>query len=216
MFRALVAALALLTAGSAAAWPWYRSPPPTEEPAKPLKDGPLEVTREFYRLLHAGDAAKAAKLALGDAKPALAAYVRLARAHRQLEAAVAKRFGRDEAALVGYGNKVQSEVKALLGATEEIDGDEAVVLSLDGRALASLRKVGTRWKVELQHGASTAAGRERISKSAAATEGEARRVTEGIRAGKYRDAEAAVRDFQTRVAKVAGAAAEPDDGGAAL
>lgn len=217
MFRALVAAVALLSSGTAAAWPWYRSPAPAEEPAKPLKDGPLEVTRAFYKALHAGDATKAAKLTAGDARPALAAYVRLARAHRQLEAAVAKRFGDEEAALVGYGNRVQSEVKALLGATEEIDGDEARVTTVDGRTLATLRKVGNRWKVELQDAVAGAEGRRRITRSAAATESEAKRVMDGIRAGKYSDAESAVRDFQTRVAKATGAeAGAVDDGGAAL
>jgi hypothetical protein len=216
MSRAIFVAVALLVAESASAWPWYRSPSPAEDPPpKPLKNGPLEVTREFYKALHAGDAAKAAKLAVGDAKPALSAYVRLARAHRQLEEAVAKKFGQEEAALVGYGNKVQSEVKALLGATEEIDGDEARVTGEDGRILAALRKIGGRWKVELQDSISTEAGKRRIAKGAAATESEARRVMAGVRAGRYPDAESAVRDFQLRVAKATGEP-EVDDGGAAL
>jgi hypothetical protein len=219
MFRGLVAALAVMVALPAVAGP--RSRGDAEEPstnAQPTRKGggPLEVTRSFFRALHAGDAAKAAQLAAGDTKASLQAYVRLARAHRDLEAAVARRFGREEAGVVGYGNKVQAEVKSLLGASEEIEGDQARVTSMDGKILATLRRVGKAWKVELEDTVATPGGSARLARSAALTEAEARRVAAGIRAGRYADAETAVRDFQERVARASGAAQAEEEEGTAL
>jgi hypothetical protein len=218
MFRALVAALAVAAALPAGAGPWshVETAADPSEPAAPKPGSPLDVTRSFYRALHAGDAAKAARLTAGNTKPSLEAFVRIARAHRDLEAAVARRFGRDEAGLVGYGSRVQAEAKALLGAEEEIDGDEARVTSLDGRILATLRRVGKAWKVELDELVVTPGGAARLSKTAAATEAEERRVVAGIRAGKYADAESAVLDFQQRVAKATQAAEAQEEEGTPL
>lgn len=218
MFRVLLAALAVTAALPVGAAPRLRrvAEDPSAEASPPQPGGPLEVTRSFYRALHAGDAAKAAQLAAGDTKASLRAYVRLARAHRDLEAAVVRRFGRDEAGLVGYGNRVQAEVKSLLGASEEIAGDEARVTSLDGRILATLRRVGKSWKVELDDIVARPGGSARLAKNAALTEAEARRVAAGIRAGRYADAEAAVRDFQLRVAKATSASQPEDEEGTAL
>jgi hypothetical protein len=107
-------------------------------------------------------------------------------------------------------------VKSLLGAEEEIEGDEARVTSVDGRILATLRRVGKAWKVELDELVATPGGAARLSKTAAATEAEARRVVAGIRAGKYEDAESAVRDFQQRVAKATQAAEAQEEEGTPL
>jgi hypothetical protein len=213
MFRPFALALAVAAALPAGAGP--RSPVETADPSAstaPKSEGPLDVTRSFYRALHAGDAVKAAQFTAGNSKASLQAYVRIARAHRELEAAVARKFGREEAGIVGYGNRVQAEVKALIGAEEEIDGDEARVTSLDGRVLATLRRVGKSWKVELDDLVVTPSGAARLTKAAAATEAEERRVVAGIRAGKYEDAESAVRDFQRRVAKATQAVEEQEEG----
>jgi hypothetical protein len=200
MVRAVATTVALALAGTASAAPARRAGPAA----------PLEVTQAFFQALHAGDVGRAARLAEGNARPAIAAMVRSAKAHRELEAAVAKRFGRDEAARVGYGNRVQSEVKALLGAQEIVQGDEAEVVTLDGRTMATLKRVKSAWKVELDDDALTKDGQARLAREADATVAAARAVVPAIRAGRYRDAPAALRDFRARVAAKLGVPPPPD------
>jgi hypothetical protein len=192
-------------------------------PAAPGAAGPLDVTRAFYKAVHGGDAAAATRLVPAAVRPALASWVRLGEAHRRLEAAIAQRFGEREAGLVGYGDKVQAEVKALLGASERIAGDAAEVVSLDGRVLATLKRTRQGWKVELDDALASAAGRERLAREAGAAERAARRVAQGLRAGRYDDALAALRDFRREVAAALGeplppegAPAAPGDGGVDL
>ena len=48
---------------------------------------------------------------------------------------------------VGYGRKLQAEIKGLLGATAEIEGDRARVAGLDGTTISTLRRVRGAWKV---------------------------------------------------------------------
>jgi hypothetical protein len=200
MFRALAAAavVALSLPSTSLAAPAGRRPA-----------SPLAVTRAFYRALHAGDPAGAARLVHGDGRPVLDAFVRGARAHRRVEAAVAQRFGREAAGLVGYGNRVQAEVKALLGAGEDIDGDEATVSALDGGTLATLKRVGAAWKLELDDELLSPAGKARVAREARAAEAAARTVVAGLRGGRYPDAGAAVRDFRSR-ARLPGASPPAD------
>jgi hypothetical protein len=191
MIRVLAAAALFALAAPPPAFAAPARPPPAEA-------SPAEVTRAFYRALHAGDAAAAARLADGDARPVVEAFVRSARAHRDVEAALARRFGPAAAARVGYGNRVQSEVKALLGAEDVIEGDEAQVVTVDGRPLATLKRVEGRWKLELDDAVLTPQGQARVRAEARAAEAAAKTVVAGVRRGKYPDAGAAARDFQRR------------------
>jgi hypothetical protein len=171
--------------------------------AAPSAD-PLDVTRDFYKALHAGDARAAAKLtAAADAEPVLRSFVRISKSYRALEAALAKRFGADAAEQVGYGRKVQDEVKALLGATAEIEGDTARVAALDGQTITTLRKVKGAWRVELEDTLDTAEGRAAFTAQAQATEEASKQVVARIREGKYTSPRVAVDDFEARIARAA-------------
>jgi hypothetical protein len=171
--------------------------------------GPLEVTRAFYRAVHAGNAVAATKLVAPDVRPALASWVRLGEAHRRLETAIAGRFGEQEAARVGYGNKVQAEVKALLGASERIAGAQAEVVAVDGRVLASLKRTRDGWKVELDDALASEEGRTRLAQEAEAAERAGRLVARRLGQGEYEDAAAALREFRQRVAAATGEARPP-------
>jgi enoyl reductase-like protein len=165
---------------------------------------PLDVTREFYKALHAGDARAAAKLTTAvDAEPVLRSFVRISKSYRALEAALAKRFGADAAEQVGYGRKVQDEVKALLGATAEIEGDMARVAALDGQTITTLRKVKGAWRIELEDALDTAEGRAAFSAQAQATEDASKQVVSRVREGKYATPRTAVDDFEARIARAA-------------
>jgi hypothetical protein len=166
---------------------------------------PLDVTREFYKALHAGKARAAAKLTAAgeDAEPALRSFVQISRSYRSLEEALAKRFGPEGAEQVGYGRKVQSEIKALLAATVEIEGETARVAALDGHTITTLRNVGGAWRVELEEALETPEGRAAFAVQARATEGAAKQVVPRIRTGKYATARAAVDDFENRIARAA-------------
>jgi hypothetical protein len=194
-------ALALLSAAVLAA----AGGPPDAAPG-----GPLAAARGFYQALHAGDARRAASFAAGDVQPALASFVKLSAAHRTLEAALAERFGAEAASLVGYGNKVQAEVKALLAAQEELDGKGgARVAALDGSTLATLKQVKGAWKVELDAAYATPDGQARLAREATANEEAARLVGDRVRGGKYEDPRAAIRDYQEAVAVRLGGEAPP-------
>lgn len=165
---------------------------------------PLDVTREFYKALHAGNARTAAKLtANDDAEAVMKSFVRISRSYRELEAAIARRFGAEAASDVGYGRKVQAEIKGLLGATVEIEGDHARVAGLDGETISTLRKVRGAWKVELEDLLETAEGRAAFAAQAKATSGASKQVIAGLKAGKYATSRAAVDDFEARVARAA-------------
>ena len=170
----------------------------------PKNAGPLDVTREFYKALHAGNARTAAKLtANDDAEAVMKSFVRISRSYRELEAAIAKRFGAEAAGDVGYGRKVQAEIKGLLGATAEIEGDRARVAGLDGATITTLRRVRGAWKVELEDLLETAEGRAAFAAQAQATSGASKQVIAAIKAGKYATSRAAVDDFEARVARAA-------------
>ncbi|HET7752324.1 MAG TPA: hypothetical protein VFK85_00325 [Anaeromyxobacteraceae bacterium] len=202
--RHLVLALALGLAAFASARPaTAATPAPRGAPAARSIE-PLDVTREFYKALHAGNARAAAKLtSASDAEPVLRSFVQISRSYRTLEEALAKRFGPEAAEQVGYGRKVQSEIKALLGATVEIDGDTARVAGLDGHTITTLKNVRGVWRVELEEALETADGRAAFAAQARATEGAAKKVVPRIRSGKYSTPRAAVDDFEAQVARAA-------------
>lgn len=185
---AFPATLALFAAASCAgghARPEATAPAPT----------PLQVTRAFYRALHQGDASAAAQLVdPPEAGRATTSFVKLARAFETLENAVAARFGREVAGVVGYAERVAAEDEALRSAREEVRGDTATVLA-DDSPLARLRRVKGAWRLTLEEALSTAAGLGALDRQADASAAAAERVAAAIRGGLFADAEDALEAF---------------------
>lgn len=190
----LLAACLSACAGGAA-----RVSAPAAEPSTPV-----EVTRAFYRALHAGDARSAGRLvasARGDA--AAAAFVEKAAAYQRLEAALRDRFGDAAARAVGYDERVAAEERALRAAQEEVRGEVATVADGEHR-LASLRRVGSEWRVVLDEALTSEAGIVALASDAVASRRAAERVVPAIRAGLFDDPEDALEAFRNEVAIASG------------
>ncbi len=160
---------------------------------------PLDVARSFYGALHGGDAERAAKLAGSpNARPAMASFVKLANAYRELEGAVGERFGAEAARAVGYGDRMAAEDEALRRAKEEVRGDEATVAAGD-RTLAKLRRVNGAWRVVLEETLSTEQGMAGLALEAEASRQAAERVAPAIRHGLFDGPEDALEAFRSEV-----------------
>jgi hypothetical protein len=185
-FRA-VAVLALAAAASCAGGPRPAATAPAATP--------LQVTRAFYRALHQGDASAAAQLVdPPEAGRATTSFVKLARAFETLENAMAARFGREAAGVVGYAERVAAEDEALRSAREEVRGDTATVLA-DDSPLGRLRRVKGAWRLTLEEALSTAAGLGALDRKADASAAAAERVAAAIRGGLFADADDALEAF---------------------
>ncbi len=157
---------------------------------------PLEVTRAFYRALHHGDAPVAAQLVdLPEAARAATSFVKMAHAFETLEAAVAARFGREAAGVVGYTQRVAAEDEELRSARDEVRGDTATVLA-DDSPLARLRRVKGTWRIALDDALSSEAGLAALGHQADATAVAAERVAVAIRGGLFPDAQDALEAFR--------------------
>jgi hypothetical protein len=156
---------------------------------------PLEVTRAFYRALHQGDASAAAELVdLPEAGRATTSFVEMARAYETLENALAERFGRAAAGVVGYAARVAAEEQALRSAHAEVRGDTATVLA-DDSTLARLRRVNGAWRLALDEELSTEVGLATLGRQADAVATAAQRVAPAIRAGLFPDPQDALEAF---------------------
>lgn len=188
--RASAAAALLALAACAAGRP---RPPAAAEAA------PLEVTRAFYRALHAGDAASAARLVDGPrAGEATAAFVQLARAYEALEQAMVARFGREAGRAVGYAERVAAEEDALRSARAEVEGDRAAVLSGE-RPLAVLRRVDGAWKVVLEEALAGEQGLAALEREAEASAAAAEKVAPAVRGGLFDSVADALEAFRNEV-----------------
>jgi hypothetical protein len=169
-----------------------RSPPGAAE-------SPLEVVRGFYAALHRGDARDAAARVGSPGAPealrATQAFVDLAAAYRDLEAAIHARFGPAAAQAVGYADRVAAEDQAVREAREEVTGDAAVV-STGGRAMATLRRREGAWGIVLEPRVATASGLRALVLEAQATRETAARVVPAIRQGLFDSADDALDAFR--------------------
>jgi len=157
---------------------------------------PLEVTRAFYRALHRGDAPAAAQLVdLPEAVRATTSFIKMARAFETLEDAVAARFGREAAGVVGYARRVAAEDEALRSARDEVRGDTATVLA-DDSPLARLRRVKGAWRVALDEALSSEAGLAALGRQADASAVAAEHVAVAIRGGLFEDVQDALEAFR--------------------
>ncbi len=191
--RCVAAALALATACAAPRGQGR----PSGHPAAAAS--PLEVARAFYGALHGGDAEGAARLVGSPhGRSATESFVKLAKAYRELESAVAERFGADAARAVGYADRIAAEDEALGRATAEVSGEEATVTS-GGRTLATLRKVGGAWRVQLEEGLATERGRAGLALEADASSRAAARLAPAIRGGLFDEPEDALEAFRNEV-----------------
>lgn len=172
---------------------------PQLEPAAPAAS-PLEVTRAFYVALHGGDAEAAAKLVGSpNARSATQSFVSLANAYHELELAVVERFGPEAARAVGYRERIAAEDEALRAATVRESGEDAVVTSVGGQTLATLRKVDGSWRVLLDDALSTEGGTAALALEAAASSEAASRVAPAIRHGLFDAPEDALEAFRNEV-----------------
>ncbi len=170
---------------------------------------PLDVARAFYDALHGGDAEGAAKLAGSpNARPATDSFVKLANAYRDLEGAVAERFGSEAARAVGYRDRVAAEHEALRQAKERVKGGEATVTDGD-KLLATLRKVNGAWRVVLEEALSTERGVAGLALEAEASRKAVARVSPSIRQGLFDGPEDALEAFRNEVTAFM-QGAEPD------
>jgi hypothetical protein len=189
--RFAVAATLTLTLAGAASCAGRR---PRSAAADPSAT-PLEVTRAFYRALHQGDASAAAELVdLPEAGRATTSFVKMARAYETLENALAERYGRAAAGVVGYAERVAAEDEALRSAHAEVHGDAATVLA-DGSTLARLHRVKGAWRLALDEALSTDVGLAALGRQADAIATAAERVTPAIRGGLFPDPQDALEAF---------------------
>lgn len=181
-------------------------------PRPEAAESPVEVTRAFYRALHARDAAAAAALVDGPrAREAADAFVRMSSAYASLEQALTARFGPGAAREVGYAERVAAEEDALRGARAEVGDDTATVFSEDD-PLATLRRAGGRWRIALREALASGDGLSALAGEAAASAAAAERVAPAVRGGLFDSAGDAVEAFRSEL-EVAreGAPGAPDD-----
>jgi hypothetical protein len=163
---------------------------------------PLEVARAFFDALHRHDAQAAAALADGpEAARTLRAFVRLSKAHADLEEALRARFGEEAAAQVGWRSRARAEALAFLAARQEVAGDRALVLAGDDRVIAVLRLRAGAWKVELSEAENLAAGAPELERAAEGARQATEQVARRLRAGAYGSGEEAIADWQGRAEK---------------
>ena len=165
---------------------------------------PVEVTRAFYRALHARDATAAGRLvATAQGGAAAASFIELAAAYQSLEATLRERFGDSAARAVGYAERVAAEERALQEATEAVSGEQATVTAGDHR-LAALRRVGGAWRVVLDEALTSDAGLAALAAEAGASRRAVERVAPAIRAGLFDDPEDALEAFRNEVSVAMG------------
>lgn len=172
---------------------------------------PLGAARAFFAAVHALDGEGAARhLDSPRARAIGGALVRLAGAYRDLERALARRFGPAAEEAVGFGARRAAEERELAEAREEVDGDRAVIRA-GGREVVHLRRRDGAWRVEPGPGLAAPGGAESLAHQAEAARAAVDRVAPVVAAGLVDDLGAALQLFRNELARQAGEAApEPD------